>query len=405
MTTSNQLFRYTLLTLCLTFASHATMYGQATPAPSAADSASDVERDFDTIRGFDSYDPHTDRWSSIEDFEGVEILEDPSQQREEHYLYHSFWAYDALRNVWYKVDIRDHGYQLEAPAISAPPVKPAKEKEKKPRKPLQIWKNLVLGLSMGGGINIYHNKVENLHLSRSGTDWYLQTDQEKQNDQHHTIHWLGGPYHRKGRVNSAMDNQVEKGKKIAFKGVGGSFPITLTTHYTLFKRLRLGGGGSFELNYVEALKPTQDARAFPTLSVREKERLFYGIEWFGLIGYKFIQRALRDFVLDLRIGQSFNRNSDFQQAWTGRHYIYKGEACSLGVSYERKLNDFFRFVMRFAVDGKRYYLTPMSLDDKKAKVTLYQITPHIDLGINFNFGRDAPPKKSDDQEKDPEVAE
>ena len=71
-----------------------------------------IERDFDTIRGFQSYDPATDKWSTIEDFDTVDILEDTTAQRADRYIYHSFWAYDAVTRRWHKVDIRDYGYKL-----------------------------------------------------------------------------------------------------------------------------------------------------------------------------------------------------------------------------------------------------------------------------------------------------
>jgi hypothetical protein len=71
-----------------------------------------VERNFNKLRDFYSYDPATDKWSTIEDFDTVEILEDPNDLRAERYLYYEFWAYDMITRYWHKVDIRDHGYKL-----------------------------------------------------------------------------------------------------------------------------------------------------------------------------------------------------------------------------------------------------------------------------------------------------
>ena len=62
---------------------------------------------FDQLRSFKSYDPATNKWYTIEDFETVDILEDTTAQREDQYIYHSFRAYDAVKDCW-QVDVRSY---------------------------------------------------------------------------------------------------------------------------------------------------------------------------------------------------------------------------------------------------------------------------------------------------------
>ena len=51
-------------------------------APSSGAGPVPVVRDFDKLRAFHSYDPATGKWSTIEGFETVYMLEDTTAQRE-----------------------------------------------------------------------------------------------------------------------------------------------------------------------------------------------------------------------------------------------------------------------------------------------------------------------------------
>lgn len=430
MSTITQLLGRISLMLCLLFATQAVAYGRSNPAltpqenfvvatttmatyqqsgaESSNEGASDdednaVERDFDTIRGFQSYDPDTDKWSTVENFEGVEILEDSTQQREDRYIYRSFWAYDALKNVWYKVDIRDHGYRL-GQGTSKVVAGGALEETTSEESP-SLWRNWVLGLRIGSGWTYYRTRVINMHLRQVDNniagEWFLQTEQEFQDKSSHTINWLGAPYGKSGDPldgtrGKGTGHPRQKGQKIVFAGHGTSMPITLVTHYTFFDRLRFGGGFCLEPHRLTELRPREDARGLKAFKVRSEYEWFYHMAWFGLIGYKMIHEPKQDYVVDIQVGQVFNRGTEIKRVFDGKkHYIYKGWLFSLGINYERKLNNYFRFVGRLAGDLNLSDFTPTGLNDDSAKVALYQTAAHLDLGINFNFGKDPDEERED----------
>ena len=208
-----------------------------------------VERDFDTIRDSHSYDPETDRWSTVEKFKGVDILEDPDEQRADKYIYHQFWTYDAQAKRWRKADIRDHGYQRTAPAAA-------------PESSFHFWKNWALGLRAGAGVTFYENKLSQLRLTEVDGKFYLQTAQQQARGQSYKVNWFKKAYEitaypLQGEGGQATYTQTAA-ERFALTGRGWSFPFTVFTHYTLFKRLRLGAGLSVEVHHLQILKHTGD---------------------------------------------------------------------------------------------------------------------------------------------------
>ena len=371
--------RYLLLPICFVFIA-------------VTHAFADVERDFDKIRHFRAYDPATDKWSAIEDFKTVEILEDRAQQRPENYIYRSFWAYDPQTSRWYKVDILDHGYRLSA--ASATP-EGSEQEAAPPKKPYRFWKNLGMALRIGGGATFYENIVNNLQLEEKNGKLFLQTEAEAKTEKSHghLINWFGEVFRTEnGFDNSNAKNRkiVRAGNPISFTGQGWNLPATLVMHFTFFERLRLGGGGMFEVNYLKELYP-KDAAENEVDTYMAKNQWFCNITWLGLVAFKLIKQPRYGILLDFQVGRHYHTGTKPESLFTENRFVNAGMLYSAGLAYERKLNNYFKFLTRLSGDLKMYQDGPPLFDedgDDSASVFYRQIAVHLEVGISLNFGKD-----------------
>lgn len=355
-----------------------------------------VEKDFDKIRAFQSYDPATDQWSSIEGFETVEILEDTTQQREDRYIYYSFWAYDPAKKRWYKVDIRDYGYKYrlgKQKAESAPDQSATLPEEEEDQDKDSAWKNLGLSCSVGAGGAFYNNAVTKLQLIERDGEYFLQTQDGVLNNEAHFIRWFSDNYEKRSNFSTTpgpgayapqASKKVPFDRNFFFRGYSFSLPVTLALHYTFFKRLRLGAGSNFEFNYLKKLAIKGDTPAIKDYTLPDP--WLSNLKWFGLIGFKIMRKPRQAMILDVQIGRVYDSGSRWKAFWQERKYLYANWYFSVGLGYEKKLNNYFKLMTRLSGDYKRYKDTqPFS---SGSAVTLSQPAIHLAVGLTFNFGKD-----------------
>lgn len=346
-----------------------------------------VERNFDKIRKYRSYDPATDKWSSIEDFETVEILEDATQQREDRYIYYSFWAYDAAKKRWYKVDIRDLyrlGIKKPTSATDQSATEPA---EKKARD--SSWKNLELSFSLGGGATSYNNVISNLQLIERNGDYFLQA----KDDEAYFVRWFRDSYEKKQyflkrsvAYTSGVVKRVSSDSKISFKGSGLNIPVTLALHYNFFRRLRIGAGSNIEVSYLKKLTPTGNASHISAMVLQEP--WLYNIKWFGLVGFKIVRRHTKAMIIDTQIGYMYDAGSRLKMLLNKRgEYLYTNWYINIGLGYEKKLNNYLKLKTRLSVDHKSYKDT--ALFPASSSVAFIQPAIHLEGGITFNCAKDS----------------
>jgi heme-degrading monooxygenase HmoA len=369
-----------------------------------------VEKEFDRIRKYESYDPATNIWSRIEDFKTVEILEDTSVHRNEHYIYFSFWAYDAQQKRWKRVDVRDYGHRYGKSPI-ANPIPEAiaeeavqEEKEDSNKKNKQgFWKNLGVTFAAGGGGTYFHYQVSNidLYVKKGDKKFYLQpiNSSDTQQNKAHLIEWFDKRY---TKALEFVDQNVAYDKKsfehypnkgnLYLQAFGFNIPITLGLHYTFFNRLRIGVGGNLEVNYVKHIKPKGDAVTVDNYNVPNP--WVYNVKPFGTLAYKVYQTDKNSVVLDTQIGAAFDLGTSPREnltSWVRGPGLY----VSLGIAHEVKLNDYFKFFYRLAIDGKKYK-DKETFHPTNGSVDIYQPGVHLEIGTILNFGRDI----DDEEESD-----
>jgi heme-degrading monooxygenase HmoA len=412
----NTIYTNLLFTALVGMASLSTAYATQTVDSSSTkkapieNSKDPVEKEFDKIRKYQSYDPATNIWSRIEEFKTVEILEDTSVHRNEHYIYYSFWAYDSQQKKWKRVDIRDYGYKY---GKHIPVIKPnpeaiieehiEEEKDTDKKKKQGFWKNVGLTFAAGGGATYFHYQANNLDLwiKHGEKKYYLQPSNStgSDEDQAHLIKWFDERYTR-GFGFKQPDTVVHDGRSMPhvankgnlyFRAWGFNIPITLGLHYTFFNKLRIGAGGNFEIHYVKSIKPAGDATGYANYEVPNPWS--YNAKPFGTLAYKVFQKDKNAVVLDTQVGIVVDLGTSVRKnkaGWVRSPKLY----ASLGVAHERKINDYFKFFYRLAVDWKKY--KDKDFRPSNASVDIYQPAVHLEIGAILNFGRDVEDESEND---------
>ena len=353
-----------------------------------------VETDFDVIKKYDSYDPVTGTWSRIEAFEGVELLEDETETREDQYIHRGFWAYDSQEDKWHKVDIQAYRRSANKSTTEHTEGNEGEDDEEDKEQPKKdsLWKHLVLSLGAGGGGTVHFNKFtkgENtsLELRRRDKDLFMCVGAMR-----YKLLW---PKRRPEQMISTgaggsilNEKVVPDADGVTFRGVGGCIPVTLALHYTFFDRLRIGGGGNLIINYLPKLSPLENAQILGDFTLRSNP--FYHLGWFGLVGFKVWRTAPHAVIFDVRIGQSY----DFGATPLGER-LYDGWHYNIGLGYERKVHGYFKLMTRLAFDWQSF---SEKLDTPKAVMTMQQPAIHLQLGINLNFGRDTEGDSAEEDE-------
>ncbi len=130
-----------------------------------------------------------------------------------------------------------------------------------------------------------------------------------------------------------------------FKGTSGGIPILLSVHFNIAD-FRVGGGFSYEKQFIKELKPIsfQDqVRAYqPNFKSTHYTKLF------GLVGYRFYQFWRYDFVAELQVGR-INAGKQFEKS-----AITRGTFTNFGVSIENNWSEYFRVIIKPSFDFKKY---------------------------------------------------
>lgn len=347
-----------------------------------------AEQDFDKIKSYESYDPITDTWSTIEDFEDVEIVEEVEKKPTTRYIYRSFWAYDPSKNEWYRVDINEYGYRK---------ITVIDEDEEK--KKWRFWKNLGLSVSagLGGTYHMYHIKNLDLKIRKEQKEFFLEN--RDKSGKVYKIQWLNQrPVKISTLEHANMANAYTPiTHDHTFKGLGPNFPLTIALHYTFFNRLRIGVGLNYEINSLKIL-----SWAKPDIEKVEYEVIkhwFYNIKYFGTLGYKIYKGKKHALLIDGKIGMARDYgDKDFSLM----EYEYSNLYASVGPYHEIRLNNFFKFFYGFSLQWKNFHNNAdfgnPNNSDAKPSMFLWQPGAYLEVGITVNFG-------SDKEEEEPEQEE
>lgn len=342
-----------------------------------------VVRDFDTLRNYDSYDPSTDTWSAIEEFDGVDIIEkDTIEKRLEHYVYYNFWAYDPVQKAWQKVDIRDYGYKQAAPARSE-------------QTPVWNWANTVVGVRLGLGGTQHRCLLPNTGSFHRDSARYLYTDPSWESGHAMRTHWFGEAdehienFHRViGFTKKPYD---ASGKTLTYKGTALHIPFVLTLHHTFFDKIRVGGNAVLNTYYLKTIH-SNDESTDSSYSVADQNRWFHHWAWSGLLGWKFFRRDTYDWVVELHMGRSYRIGSRLKTFLKEREHLGEGMYYKIGAQHEYRLANHVQWATGgfITCQVQRDDKAPVFLGEESSRWLFNQAGLQLETGLHFNIGSRAP---------------
>ena len=379
----------------------------ASPATAASNQQDDTpqavepaEKDFEKIRQFASYDPATDTWSVIEDFQAVELLDAATPPREESYLYYSFWAYDMQLQRWQKVDISRYGYTRSSESTPGPSVAattgPEPDQDHR-HNAHNWWRRIGISCHLGMGTTRYQNDLIDLQLIERDGQYFLQTRAGLRQDRAYWIQWFQKNYEAKERfsvAHAAYDartyRKIPLGKQVFFRGLGASAPLTLALHYTCFKRCRLGVGSSVTFHYLKQLIRRGDVADTATYTLPNP--WLANIKWFGLVDFAIISRPTYQVHITTTLGNIYDVGSAWATSWQTRRYLYTHWCGSAGLSYEQRMSGYCKFVTYLTGEYKQYVdKQPFA---PRGMVKLSQPALHLGVGVTAHLGKDTPTRQA-----------
>jgi hypothetical protein len=377
-----------------------------------------AEKEFSKIKSYESYDPITDTWSTIEDFEDVEILDEVDKKPANSYIYRSFWAYDPLTHEWYRVDISEYGYRKVTAADLAAEDDDLEEDDEE-KKEWSFWRNLGMSLSAGYGVTWYMCQIKNMDLLArpNQKEFFLQP-----RNTHNAVYKLQWFTQRPIKINTLehanlFNDYTKVTHDHTFISAGWmnlgwvNIPITMSLHYTFFNRLRLGIGGNIEISYLtKLLCKNADGEK---IEYELPRPWFANLKYFVTLGYKFYKGEKNSFFIDGRIGMALdygNREWPLKSLLkTLGEYEYTSLYASIGPSHEIRLNSFFKFFYGLYFQYKRFDndvdFGPVNNAGAKPSMLLWQPGLHLETGITLHFGRDKKEEPEEDEEDNEEDQE
>ncbi|MCP3659549.1 MAG: hypothetical protein GY830_04190 [Bacteroidetes bacterium] len=355
------------------------------------------KRKFDEIKEFYSYDPVTGKWSKIEDFETVELLESRKEKRKEEYIYKDFWAYDYKTRQWYKVDISAFGY-----------------KNPKETNWNKIFKNLAFDVGTGFGIGQHDMYLtgNDIYISNVGCDnLYKIVNKDgvpigstNQNNTKKSL-VLGflqliNSFQRNNDTdnNNNISRSERDRKALKVYGFEPIIPFFCSLHYTFNKQYRVGLDLEFALNFLEYFnirlqgkEQNENIRIGRTISGLKKQGMFmrsptYIFKPSIYLAYSIYRwDSFNDILLDLQFGPSLY----LTDAPKFRELAFFNFRTMIGIRYERRFGNYGRLFTKIGPEFE--YGKIIEIDGKggaRGDLISRAIRLNIQVGIGTYFGKD-----------------
>lgn len=200
-------------------------------------------------------------------------------------------------------------------------------------------------------------------VSRQGEQLWLHT----QNSKEATINWFGGQAIGEGIPDAEVKSAIE------FEGQGTTFPVSLAAHVDLWRKVRLGVGGSFMLNRLRELKPIEHEKLGSYLL---SQKMHYNLRPFFSLGFKFIENSSVSVLLDVNFGSDYMYS--FEEGFI--EFTNLG-AQNIGLTVEGDISEDFRLFSRISCEKSGF---EKPLDGNKTVRASGQKSILLQLGLSFN---------------------
>ncbi|MCG8322050.1 MAG: hypothetical protein MI921_21305 [Cytophagales bacterium] len=235
--------------------------------------------------------------------------------------------------------------------------------------------NFSFNFQIGYGRTFYTHDIPQLAILRNNGALLLTDDVNPGVDNPISAYryWLNDPQLINTTFNEDDRLVSSDSTTLRMVGRGHNMPITLSLHYTIKERFRIGGGATFEFHNISRVGP----KSGDTLGTYESN---FGTtlhrRFFGLAGYRFLAFRNLSYVAEVRAG-SFNLGNDYNS-----ELIQKGLFFDVGVSIERHLSEYFRVTLRPSIELKNYTI---NFPDTEIALQHKMVTPYVSLGASYSI--------------------
>ena len=224
---------------------------------------------------------------------------------------------------------------------------------------------------------IFNNNIENLNSTYLGyTDWLndpqIGIETSLNNPFDLPFDYLPNPVYNPDLGDRTFLVNTDT-TDFGFEGTSHGIPINLMLHYE-FMNIRVGGGFSYEKQFVRPLAPTNFQDVVRDYQPNIKSTRFTRL--YGMVGYKFYSWWWYDFVAELNVGK-INSGPQFNSTATATSRIYT----NIGVSIENNWSEYFRLIIKPSIEFKSY---TVNLPDG-ASVEHKQPTFFLQFGVSINI--------------------
>ena len=235
--------------------------------------------------------------------------------------------------------------------------------------------NFSFNFQLGYGRTFYTHDIPELAILRNSGE-ILLTDNVNpgvNNPISAYRYWLNDPQLINTTFNA--EDQLVSTDSTTFRmvGRGNNIPITLSIHYIIKEKFRIGGGATFEFHSISSVNP-KSGDTLGTYQSNYNTTLFK--RFFGLVGYRFLGFRNLSYVAEARFG-TFNLGNKYNAA-----LIQKGLFFDVGVTIERHLSEYFSVTLRPSIELKNYTI---NFPDSDISLKHKMVTPYISLGASYRI--------------------
>lgn len=239
--------------------------------------------------------------------------------------------------------------------------------------------------SIGYGLTNYCHQVGSISANdviffKEGDQFYIHNPKEK--GIVYLVQWFDDSYVRMKSYTDLTKIPADKRAigKIKLKGTGSTLPLSLSTYVDLWKKFRVGVGGTLFIDRIDRLETEEEAhQGLSPYTFSPKNR--YRLRPFGILGYKFIENTTLSVLLDVNIGLDFIYASLSERALD----YFRAGTQSVGLTMEGHISEYFR------IFGRTSYEVRSTMDRFEIKnqayptIAILQQTSFLfQVGVSFN---------------------
>lgn len=238
--------------------------------------------------------------------------------------------------------------------------------------------------AIGYGRTYYNNQTVKIAVLEKDGNHYLYTPSEGYVG--YLVRWFGRSYVRmplyenEETLNKLADN-INQVHSIGFEGKGNTFPVTLSGHIDIFKKLRIEVGGNVCVHLIKTLQPNEKHKEDLGNYV-DPIGMHYVLKAYLMPSVKLLENTTYTLLLNTQVSLNFTYGNIIKDA-AAIHNSMLPIPVGIGLTLEKHISEYF------SVFGRLTYEHSNSVDkvipnNSEKIVNLNQQSVFFQLGFTIN---------------------